>query len=47
MMAGMELESDLSEPEVMEVIKVVLKSYKPEEFDDEEGALFVTTSTCF
>ena len=31
----------------MDIIKVVLKNYDPKEFDNSEGAMFVTTATCF
>ena len=33
-MAGLDLESEMSEPEVMEIIKTVLKNYDPVEFGD-------------
>ena len=47
MLAGMDLESELPEPELMQIIKVVLKNFDPTEFGDEEGAIFVTTSARF
>ena len=47
MLAGMDLESELAEPEVMEIIKAVLKNFDPAEFGDEEGAMFVATSARF
>ena len=46
-MAGMDLRSEMPEPELNEIVKTVLKTYDPIGFGDKDGALFVTTQIQF
>ena len=46
-MAGIDVESDMSNPEVLDIIKNVLQNFDPLKEDDQEAAVFATTFNHF
>ena len=45
--AGIDVESDMSNPEVLDIIKNVLQNFDPLKEDDQEAAVFATTFNHF
>ena len=45
--AGIDVESDMSNPEVLDIIKNVLQNFDPLNEDDQEAAVFATTFNHF